>query len=171
MAYDIYKHNILIYSLNSHKLDCLTIETGQINPIESLFREPLLSLGYSSFHRCFYLITKQTHNFVLFHLNNQQIEIEHQFQLTHENRKINYLITGHVYQNNLFFLYNLSPGTNIFGKYNFDQSTFISPIQFENIVGDNPPSTYEIIDFTVDNTYVTLLTRLTNLRGIYAYYQ
>jgi hypothetical protein len=163
MAYDIHRDNLLIYSLTSHKLDCLSVEAKQINPIHLNSNESLLSLGYSSFHRCFYLITKQTHHFVLFHLNNQQIQIENQFELTHENHRINSLIGGQIHQNILFFLYNPSPGMNMCGKYNFDQSIFISPIHFENIVHDNTEKlSYEIIDFTVNNSYITFLTRLTN---------
>ncbi|CAF1222207.1 unnamed protein product [Adineta steineri] len=161
MAYNIHEHSLLIYSLTSHKLEYLSIQTREINSIDLSFKEPLINLDYCINHRCFYLITKHTHHFCLFHLNEQKIEIDQQFELTHENNKINSIINGHIYENNLFFLYTLPSKDIHFGRYNFDESIFFPSIQFKNILHDDYDElTYDIIDFTVNNTFITFLTQI-----------
>jgi len=161
MAYNIHDNCLLIYSLISHKFEYLSISTRQINRIYFSSNDSLVSLGYSINHRCFYLINKSTHDLVLFHLNGQRIEVEQQFKLTHENLKIDSLLVGHIYENNFYLLYNLSPDRIIFGTYHVNQSTLISFKQLENILYDeNQQLTYEIIDFVVNVSYITFLTRL-----------
>ncbi|CAF4292521.1 unnamed protein product [Adineta steineri] len=161
MAYNIHEHSLLIYSLTSHKLEYLSIQTREINSIDLSFKEPLINLDYCINHRCFYLITKHTHHFCFFHLNEQKIEIDQQFELTHENNKINSIINGHIYENNLFFSYTLPSKDIYFGRYNFDESIFFPSIQFKNILHDDYEQlTYDIIDFTINNTFITFLTQI-----------
>jgi hypothetical protein len=64
----------------------------------------------------------------------------------------------------IFYLYlSSSSSTVMFGKYDLEKSTNISTISFENKLYDvYEQSTYKIIDFTINNSFISFLTQLKN---------
>jgi hypothetical protein len=149
---------LLIYLIFSHQLEYVSLNSHEVSLIDLPVSEPLLNLGYCPIYRLFYLSTRQTHRFVLFKLNQQkQIEIEEEIELINPN---DHFISVHIYEHFIFYLY-LSSSTVMFGKYDLEKSSFISPISFENKLYDvQEKSTYKIIDFAINNSFISFLTQL-----------
>ncbi|CAF2712776.1 unnamed protein product [Rotaria sp. Silwood2] len=109
LSYHENEKYLLIYSLYSHQLESLCLNSHQFSVINLPSNEYLLNIGYSTNYNLFYFSTQQTKNFVLFRLNQQQIDFENK-------------------------LYD-----------------------------DGEQSPYVIIDFAVNNFYISFLVRLKNI--------
>lgn len=152
---------LLIYSLLSRQLSYLPLNSRQISLISLPFDEPILNLGYSTTYRLFYLSTRQTNRFVLFRLNEQEkkIEIENEIELINAQ---DHFISVHIYENFIYFLY-LSSSIVRFGKYDLETSSSRSSISFEKKLYDHEDkSTYNIIDFAINNSFISFLIQLKN---------
>ncbi|CAF1247521.1 unnamed protein product [Rotaria sp. Silwood1] len=161
IAYHEDENYLIIYSLISCQLECLCLKSRQISLINLPSNEHLLNLGYSTNYHLFYFSSQKTKNFVLFRLNQQQIEFEREINLIKNNDE---LISVHMYENLVFFLYT-SSSIIMLGKYDIEKSSFMSPFRFENnLYDDIEQSKYEIIDFAINNFYISFLVRLKNKR-------
>ncbi|CAF2890865.1 unnamed protein product [Rotaria sp. Silwood2] len=160
LSYHENEKYLLIYSLYSHQLESLCLNSHQFSVINLPSNEYLLNIGYSTNYNLFYFSTQQTKNFVLFRLNQQQIEFVQEINLVKNNDK---LISVHMYENFVFFLY-ISSSIVMLGKYDIEYSSFMSPFSFENkLYDDGEQSPYVIIDFAVNNFYISFLVRLKNI--------
>jgi len=147
----------LIYSLHFHKLEHLCFRSRQIYSINLPFDEPIFHLGYSKNDQLFYVSTRRTNRFLLFRLQQKQIEIEREIKLINEK---DHFISVHMHKNLILFLY-LSSSIVMFGKYDVNNSSSLPSISFENKLYDaEEKSTYKIIDFAINNSYISFLIHL-----------
>ncbi|CAF3707682.1 unnamed protein product [Rotaria sp. Silwood1] len=162
MCFNEEENYLLIYSLSSHQLQYLSLNFHQISSIDFSSNELILNLGYSSRYHLFYYSTRQTNRFVLFQLNEQekQIEIKQEVKLINEK---DHFINVHIYENFIFFLYLTSSSIVMFGKYHLETSSFLPSISFEKKLYDyEEKSSYKIIDFTINNSFICFLIQLKN---------
>lgn len=149
---------LLIYSVLSHQLEYISLKSKKALPIGFQRKEHLLNLGYSTKYHLFYFSSRETGQFVLFRLNQRDIEIERRIELIKQN---DFLISVHMYENLVFFLYT-SSNVVMLGKYDIETLSFLMPFSFENkLYDDQEQSLYEIIDFTIIYEYACFLIRLT----------
>ncbi|CAM4740325.1 unnamed protein product [Rotaria magnacalcarata] len=159
LTYHEYEDYLLIYSLDYHKLEYLSFRSHQISNVNLPLADTLLNLGYSTHNDLFYLSSRKKKNFVLFRLNQQQIEIEREIPLVEKN---DYLITVHMYKSVVFFLYRSSSRVSL-GKYDIEKSSFLSPFNFQHeLYDEQEQSSYEIMDFAINEIYISFLIRLIN---------
>ena len=145
--------------MNSCQLQHLCLESKKISTINSPLDQTFLDFGYSTTYDLFYFSTRETNDFVLFDLKQQQIEIKRRHKLI-DKRK--FLIKVHVYENLVFFLY-LSSLPPTLGKYDLENSSYLQSFSFENhLYDDEEQSSYEIIDFVINNFHIYLLVRFKN---------
>jgi len=162
ISYNEEENSLLIYSISSHQLEYLSLNSRQICSIDLSFKESILNLGYSTNYHLFYFSTRKTNRFVLFKLNQQekQIEIEQEIQLINSQ---DHFISVHIYQNIIFFLYLSSSSIVTFGKYDLENLSFLSPISFEKkLYDDEEKCPYKIIDFAINNSFISFLIELKN---------
>jgi WD40 repeat protein len=163
MCFNEDDNNILIYSLYSHKFEYLSLNSSQIYSIHFSSDESILNVGYSTRYHLFYLSTyRKTNRFVLFRLNEKfkEIEIEEEIKLIDCK---DHFINVHIYENIIFYLYLSSSSIVMFGKYDLENSSFISSISFEKKLYDyDEKCPYKIIDFTINNSFIFFLIQLKN---------
>ncbi|CAF3629022.1 unnamed protein product [Rotaria sordida] len=160
ISYHENENCLLIYLLFSHQLEYLCLNPRQISFINLPSNEHLLNLGYSTNYNLFYFSNRQTKNFVLFRLNQQQIEFEQEINLIRNDD--DNLISVHMYENFVFFIY-ISSSIVMLGKYDMEKSSFMSPFSFEDrLYDDVEQSQYDIIDFAINNFYISFLVHLKN---------
>ncbi|MCC7159862.1 MAG: hypothetical protein IT281_10015 [Ignavibacteria bacterium] len=159
LAYHEHENYVLIYSSYNHKLEYLSLHSHQISNVNLPLADNLLNLGYSTHDDLFYLSSRKNNNVVLFRLNQQQIQIEREISLIKGN---NYLISAHMYKNIIVFLYQSSSRLSL-GKYDIKTSSFLPSFNFQDeLYDDQEQSSYEIMDFAINNVYISFLIRLIN---------
>lgn len=169
MCFNEDENYLLIYSLSSGQFEYLSLNSRKISSTNISFNDTLLNLGYSRIYHRFYFSTRKTNQFGLFRFNeeNKQIEIEREIELIDSK---DHFINVHLYENIIFFLYLTSSSIVMFGKYDLDNSSFISSISFENkLYSYEDKSTYKIIDFTINNSFISFLIQLKTKSKIIIY--
>ncbi|CAF3303861.1 unnamed protein product [Rotaria socialis] len=159
LAYHERENYLLIYSPCNHKLEYLSFHSHQISNVNLPSADTLLNLGYSTHNDLFYLSSRKKKNLVLFRLNQQQIEIEREIPLVEKN---DYLINAHMYKNFIVFLHQSSSRVSL-GKYDIEKSSFLPQFNFQHeLYDEQEQSSYEIMDFAINNIYISFLIRLIN---------
>ena len=160
----------LIHLLYSRQLEYLSLKTRKNFSINLPLIEPIINLGYSINSNLFYLSTRQTNRFILFKINQQekQIEIDREIELIDKN---DHFISVHIHEDFILYLYLSSSSTVMFGKYDLEKSSFIPSISFENRLYDmQEKSTYKILDFAINNSFISFLTQLKTKNKFLNYY-